>query len=112
MAKQFLRDVGEFKRLYIDSRTGIAWIADGSTGMCISVHPNIDITGSVRGMKNLGYWGKKDRTVRCNGFIYNIDHRSLSFEDDSPYGKLEKIVLDECCCDACSERRANEQEGK
>ena len=24
-------------------------------------------------MKNLGYWGKDDRTVRSHGFIYNID---------------------------------------
>lgn len=25
-------------------------------------------------MKQCGYWGKNDRTVRTHGFIYNIDH--------------------------------------
>lgn len=35
-------------------------------------HPSIHHTGSVRGMKKLGYWGKHDRCVRCGSYIYNL----------------------------------------
>lgn len=35
-------------------------------------HPSIHHTGSVRGMKKLGYWGKHDRCVRCGQYIYNL----------------------------------------
>ncbi len=35
-------------------------------------HPSIHYTGSVRGMKELGFWGKKDRCVRCGSYIYNL----------------------------------------
>lgn len=35
-------------------------------------HPSIHHTGSVRGMKKLGYWGRHDRVVRCGQFIYNL----------------------------------------
>lgn len=35
-------------------------------------HPSIYHTGSVRGMKNLGFWRKKDRCVRCGQYIYNL----------------------------------------
>lgn len=35
-------------------------------------HPSIHSTGSVRGMKKLGYWGKYDRCVRCGQYIYNL----------------------------------------
>lgn len=35
-------------------------------------HPSIHCTGSVRGMKKLGLWGKNDRCVRCGQFIYNM----------------------------------------
>lgn len=35
-------------------------------------HPSIHYTGSVRGMKKLGYWGKNDRCVRCGQWIYNL----------------------------------------
>lgn len=37
-----------------------------------SVHPSIHYTGSVRGMKKLGYWGKHDICVRCGSYIYNL----------------------------------------
>lgn len=33
-------------------------------------HPSIHYTGSVRGMKKLGYWGKHDVCVRCGQYIY------------------------------------------
>lgn len=35
-------------------------------------HPSIHYTGSVRGMKKLGYWGKNDVCVRCGAYIYNL----------------------------------------
>lgn len=35
-------------------------------------HPSIHYTGSVRGMKRLGFWGKHDRCVRCGQYIYNL----------------------------------------
>lgn len=35
-------------------------------------HPSIHYTGSVVGMKNLGYWGKGDTCVRCGSWIYNL----------------------------------------
>ncbi len=55
--KQFIREIEENVNLYRDDKTGIAWIEDGRTGLGISVHANISATGSVVGMKNLGYWG-------------------------------------------------------
>lgn len=35
-------------------------------------HPSIHYTGSVRGMKKLGLWGKHDKCVRCGNYIYNL----------------------------------------
>lgn len=90
---------GWFK-LYRDDRSGIAWIGDGRTGLGISVHANISNTGSVSGMKALGYWGRKDRTVRSHGWIYNID--SFVCNEDN---KLEMIVTNECRCQGCIERK-------
>ncbi len=89
--KQFIRQIEEHVNLYRDDKTGIAWIEDGRTGLGTSVHANIDSSGSVSGMKALGYWGGKDRTVRSHGWIYNID----SFVCDKK-NELEMIVADEC----------------
>lgn len=36
-------------------------------------YANIHYTGSVKGMKNLGYWDKSDTCIRCGQWIYNID---------------------------------------
>ena len=52
-------------------KNGICCIANHSTGGGHSCHPNIASTGSVKGMKKMGYWGKTDSCVRANGFIYN-----------------------------------------
>lgn len=98
--KQYIRKIEDHVNLYRDSKTGIAWIEDGRTGFRISVHANIDFSGSVSGMKALGYWRKKDRTVRSHGWIYNID----SFVCDKD-NELEMIVADECRCQGCIERR-------
>lgn len=98
--KQFIREIKPHVNLYRDDKNGIAWIEDGTSGCEISVHSNIDASGSVSGMKNLGYWGKKDRTIRSHGFIYNIDSFVCWKENE-----LEMIVANECRCQGCLERR-------
>lgn len=98
-----VRKVEEHVNLYRDDKNGIAWIEDGRTGLGISVHSNIDSCGSISGMKALGYWGKKDRTARSHGWIYNID----SFVCDKD-NEMEMIVADECMCQGCIERRMKE----
>lgn len=105
MAKQFIREIAKYKDLYRDNITGIAWIEDGTAGVRHSIHANIGSTGSVRGMKYLGFWNKKDRTVRAGGFIYNID--TLVYDKDNEY---DMIVLNECKCMGCIERREKKQE--
>lgn len=96
--KRFIREVKPYCNLFIDDKTGIAWIENGSTGMVHSVHPNIDDSGSVKGMKQQGYWNKDDKTVRSHGFIYNISKFVASDE-------LDEIVADECQCEECRKRR-------
>lgn len=71
MAKQFIREIKSHVNLYRDTLNGIAWIEDGSTGLGISVHPNIDKSGSVTGMKNLGYWGRLVTCKIINKYIRN-----------------------------------------
>lgn len=100
MAKQLIREIEPYKKLYRDNKNGIAWIEDGSTGLGISVHPNIDKSGSVIGMKNRGFWNKSDRIVQSHGWKYNIDRFVCNKKD-----KLEMIVANECMCQACIERR-------
>ena len=48
--------------------------------------PNIHKTGSVRGMKNKGYWRKSDIAIKCGNYIYNID----SLNEDEKIQVLEK----------------------
>lgn len=98
--KQFIRKFEEHVNLYRDDKNGIAWIKNGRIGIGISVHANISSSGSVLGMKARGYWGKKDRTVRSHGWIYNID----SFVCDKG-NDLEMIVSNECRCQGYIERR-------
>ena len=57
--KEFIREVQPHAKLYRDTSKGVAWIADGSTGLVFSIHANISSTGSVRGMKKIGRWGKR-----------------------------------------------------
>ena len=51
---------------------GIAVVIDTVTGQQHSSFSNIHSTGSVAGMRKLGYWGKKDVIVKAHGFIYNV----------------------------------------
>jgi len=87
-----------------DDRTGIAAIHNGRDGINYTLHPSIDKTGSVRGMKKLGYWGKDDRVVRTGSYQYNIDH-VVSTENE----KYDKILKQECRCSACLMRRNEHQ---
>ena len=89
--KVLLQTLAPYVHLYRDSRTGIAWVEDGTSGAGHSAHPNIDASGSIRGMKQLGHWGKKDRCVRTHGFIYNIDHLTV----DTGY---DKVAHQHCRC--------------
>ena len=104
MAKSLIRKLSEYKTLYRDTTNGLAWIEDTSAGCCISIHANIDASGSVRGMKNLGYWKKNARTIRSHGYIYNVD--SLVVNNNN---KAEMLLAEtECKCIACCERREKE----
>lgn len=98
--KILVRKIMPSVNLYRDPDSGIAWIEDGRVGLGISVHPNIDETGSVEGMIARGLWRKEDRIVKSHGWIYNIDRFSCWPEDE-----LEQIVSCECMCEACVERR-------
>lgn len=109
MAKVLVREVAPCKVLYRDDITGIAWIEDGTTGMGISIHPNIDSSGSIRGMRQK-FWGK-DRIVKSHGFIYNVDRVVFGwFNPEDEYYKLEHMVADECRCQGCIERRLSKNE--
>ena len=100
--KKFIRNIAPYKNLYRDDKSGIAWIEDGSSGNCVSVHSNIDKSGSVKGMKNSGYWRKTYRTIRSHGYIYNIDSFICNQNDE-----MEMIISNECMCQGCIERREN-----
>ncbi len=89
--REKVRDVGPYQVLYRDPDTGIAWVENGSTGTSHSVHPNIDASGSVKGIKDLRYWGAEDRTVQSHGFIFNIDRTVI--DDD-----LDALAAAECRC--------------
>lgn len=98
MGKILIKEIRPYKKLYRDEKTGIAWIESNSTGLGYSVHPNISSTGSVKGMKDRGYWNKKDKIVKSHGWQYNISQ--FITNDD-----LSKIVADYCMCEECKKRR-------
>jgi len=89
--KELIKELAPYKELYRDSRTGIAWVEDGTSGIGHSCHPSIDASGSVAGMKRLGYWDKDVNTVRSHGFIYNVDSLVVSSPED-------EIARQHCRC--------------
>lgn len=95
--KRKIKEVAPYKTLYVHN--GVAQIEDGTSGCGLSLHPNIDRTGSVTGMKKLGYWDKNDQTVRAFGGIYNI---SKYVPEDDP--EMNKILLEHCRCGGKHER--------
>lgn len=103
---QFIREIEPGVELFRDAVTGIAWAEDHRSGLRISVHPNIDRSGSVEGMIARGWWRSSDRIAWNRGWTYNIDR--FSCNEDDP---IEAIVAEECMCPACIERRA-ERKGR
>jgi len=91
MAKVLIKQISEYVALYRDEKTGIAFVENGTVGCEHSCHANIDASGSVRGMRRLGYWREDDRVVRGNGAIYNID--SLVVTDG-----LDEVARQHCRC--------------
>lgn len=97
---KMIEKIDERATLYRDDKTGIAVIRDGSTGLGHSCHPNIDKSGSVRGMKKLGYWDKEAKTVRAGSYIYNISGFAIDKEN-----KYDLICAERCQCEMCLVRR-------
>ena len=91
MKKTFIKELEPYKELHRCPRTGVAWVENGSVGLSHSAHPNIDSTGSVRGMKKLGYWSKDAKTVKTHGAIYNISRVVVS-------DKFDEIARENCRC--------------
>lgn len=91
MRKILIKKLAEHVNLYRDPGTGLAWVENGTVGIAHSAHPNISDSGSVMGMKKLGYWDRHARVIRCRGFIYNIDSLVISDEYD-------KIAAQHCQC--------------
>ena len=89
--RQLIYQINKHTALYRDDVTGIAWVENGSTGNGHSAHPNIHETGSIRGMKSMGHWGKDDRCVKSGGYIYNIDMLAVS-------DQLDNIARIHCRC--------------
>lgn len=89
--KTFVREIEPYIELHKCNRTGIAWVENGKAGCGHSAHPNIDSTGSVSGMKKLGYWAEDAQTVKTNGAIYNIDRLVVT-------DKYDQIAADHCDC--------------
>lgn len=100
MSKVLLREVRPYVKLYYDNKNGITWVEDGSTGLTHSCHPNINTSWSVRGMKDKGYWGKEDVTIKSHGFIYNISRFYIDNKSE-----FDNIVANECMCTECIKRR-------
>lgn len=80
--------------LYKDMKNGIAFITNGDTGDLHGAHPCIDKSGSVKGMKNIGYWKKDARSVRSNGLIYNISECLIC----NSLSVLDIICAAHCTC--------------
>ena len=103
--KKVVRKIDEYTTLLRDTRTGVAVVRSMRLGCEFSIHPNIDKTGSVLGMKKNGYWGKHDRVARCFGAIFDIDK---VFHDGDVAGEnYDDLLGHECMCAACCEKRGN-----
>lgn len=76
--------------LHRDRKTGIAWVEDGRSGCGHSCHPNIDVTGSVPGMKKR-FWGEDAVVVRSHGYHYCTSRFSAS-------DYLDQVAAINCRC--------------
>jgi len=97
MSKTFIKQLAEYVELHRDAKTGIAWINDGKTGCEESLHPSIDKSGSIKGMKKKGYWGKNDKIITCNNGHYNISK-------ESQFSVYAKTLKKACKCSVCRDK--------
>lgn len=76
---------------------GVVAINNYSTGTGHSAHPNIGSTGSVAGMVKQGYWLATDKTMRTNGYTYNLDRVVVSSALDllALYIERREMEMDE-----------------
>lgn len=86
------------KKIFEDEATGIAWMHDGSSGMDISIHPSIDASGSIQGMKQSGRWKKEDIIRKANGYYFNISKTVCDSKEDM-------AVARHCNCETCTKKK-------
>jgi len=103
--KQLIEVIEPHVNLYRDSNTGIAWVEDGRTGCGHSCHPNIDASGSVRGMIARRYWHEDDLVILTNGFKYNVSKFMASTDYDL-------VAAKHCQCRGCLLRKNKDLEAK
>ena len=101
MAKRLVKEI----RVYRDDKTGIAWVENGS-GLRYSCHPNIDVSGSVEGMKSLGLLGEK--TILLYGPTASNTTSAGSPVDEG--NEFEMLAAQECMCQVCIRRRKETHE--
>ncbi len=99
--KILIKEYDPYHKLYLDTKTGIAWVEDTSCGIGHTAHSNIDRTGSIRGMKDRGWWDRKDRAVHSHGFIFNIDTCPL------PADEWDEIARCYCACGGHHHKKMN-----
>lgn len=102
MKQKVVKKIDEETLIYRDERTGMAFAK--KRGENFSIHPNIHKSGSVKGMKKLGFWGKKDRVVRVGDFSYNTDIIVFDYAD-SKLRELEEEIAKHCLCVGCISRK-------
>ena len=76
-----------------NKKKGIIGIKNYSQGFMNIAHPNIDSSGSVSGMKKLGYWGKTDKIEKVFGCNVNKSKIVISDEIDNFIAKMENNEL-------------------
>jgi hypothetical protein len=77
-----IAEIAPYVRLVRHVPTGIAAVIDGTTGTMHTAHPNIAASGSVRGMKDRGFWRRDARVTRAMGYSYNTSELVMSSQND------------------------------
>ena len=74
--------------------TGIVIVENRSAGIGHSAHPNIHKSGSIEGMKKLGYWNRKDKIVEAGDYLYNVSKVVISDELDLLADGIQESKVD------------------
>lgn len=83
----FISDEGKESQIKFPKYDGtICTIWNESLGMEHCAHPNIDKTGSVKGMKSRGFWREEDKIYSKGGYHFNMS--KVTFSDD-----LDRLCL-------------------